>query len=107
MKDWAAGDVQAIFDLFYCQVREASTSAREKARKISQISLAWRSASLSYVRVHRPGLFIGRRGVQLRALERRTGTLVQNAPGGSRGYFMVYHRSKSALAKVEHAAETC
>jgi hypothetical protein len=52
------------------------------------------------LRVSNPGRFIGRRGANLRSLQKRTGTLIHNS--GKDGWF-VYYPNENALDKVEHS----
>jgi hypothetical protein len=80
MIDWASSDVDRLFELATKQLDCISSDARKASavRKSNEfIKLARDMEVESGLKVSNPGMFIGRRGANLRSLQKRTGTVVR------------------------------
>jgi exonuclease 3'-5' domain-containing protein 1 len=109
MVEWASGDVQCMFQLYQHQLKAATTLVADRARQSSLDFLeAASSADVGFVVAKNPGRFIGKRGANIRQLQRSSSTVIYNAPSTMQGYrrnmFMVFYRSEDALQSVERAA---
>jgi hypothetical protein len=111
MVNWAAGDVQCMFELYQLQLEQmplgASAKALAKASSDKFLEMV-REANVGFVVVKNPGRFIGKRGVNIRQLQRATSTNIYDAPptvaGYKRNMFMVFYHSETQLARVRQAA---
>lgn len=112
MIQWASGDVSSMFDLYIKQVEGATslTSAgRSRVATMTDDYFSWKTAQVEFVTVVRDvGRFIGPRGSNIRALQRRTNTIIYKAPSSAPGYtrnmFMVYYRKEESLNSVKRMA---
>ncbi|GFH61095.1 hypothetical protein CTEN210_17571 [Chaetoceros tenuissimus] len=100
MIDWASSDVDKLFTLASKQLASSinKDSAIAESKKYARYARDMKVATGLHVRC--PGLFIGRRGANLRSLQTRTGTLVYQ--DGSNGWFVFYHDT-SSLDTVKRA----
>jgi hypothetical protein len=102
----ASGDVSALTDLHAKQVGDATTAQAMKAQDHTLEYLEYiRRASLGMVHVNNPGMFIGRGGTSLRALQNRTNTLVYGIGKRSEKSFMVFYVDIKDFHAVKRVAE--
>lgn len=107
MVEWASGDVRSMFELQLCQVERATRPIEARAALATDDFLTYaRLAQIATVKV-RPssiGLFIGKRGANLRALEARTKTKIYNRGNRSLGEFIVFYYGAGDLIAVQATA---
>jgi ribonuclease D len=104
MIEWAAGDVSSMFQVYAKQV--ATSCDKKSAENMGEVYLnAAKTAEVANVSVNDVGAFIGRGGINIRALQKRTNTLIY--PRGSRtaGLFMVYYQDAAGLLSVQKRAK--
>ena len=97
---WASSDVDKLFDLADKQLARISPSAQNGAFAMSQenASLVVNMQVRSGSRVRNPGLFIGRRGANIRSIERELGVLCYQKSDG----WFVYFKSEASLKRLLH-----
>ena len=105
MIDWASSDVDKLLELASMQL--AAVSEQGKIRAMAKSKANTTSARDMRVakgmHVRNPGYFIGKGGMNLRSLQRRTGTLVyQMRPGDT---WFVYYPTETALSAVKRKME--
>ena len=93
MIDWASSDVDKLFTLASKQLASAINKDSAVAESKKYVSYARDMIVATGLHVRCPGLFIGRRGANLRSLQTRTGTLVYQ--DGNNGWFVFYHDTYS------------
>jgi exonuclease 3'-5' domain-containing protein 1 len=104
MIEWAAGDVCSLFHVHAKQITAPSHhQVAAEALSETYLNLA-RTASTETLCVHNPGAFIGRGGANLRALMKRTNTLVYPRGDRKAKCFLVYYHSEAALTAVKLSA---
>lgn len=102
---WASGDTQELINVHSQQVDRASESDAQRAKQASNGSLEEaRSAQVITMKVSNPGKFIGRRGANVRELQRVTNTLISTIGRKSSKMFMVFYHSERGLSTVQLAA---
>jgi len=109
MLAWASGDVQFMFDLYQRQLQkvESIPNGVSRARALTLEFLSrCRSAKFSFVTVKNPGIFLGLRGSNLRALQERTCTTIYNRGPRTTKQFMVFYNTETDLAVVTRAASS-
>lgn len=108
MIEWAAGDLGSLFALRERQLDSCSDRAVESAKQLEAESLAFaRSATVSTFRISANiGLFIGKGGSNIRALQRQTGTLIYGKGRRGDNLFMVFYANDRDLARVLQRAGT-
>lgn len=105
---WASGDTRELINVHSQQIDRASESDAERAKQASNGYLEdARSAQVITMRVSNPGKFIGRRGANVRELQRRTNTLISTIGQKSSKMFMVFYHSERELSTVQRAAKRC
>ena len=104
MIEWASGDVTCMFQLYALQVAEASDPAAREAALLSETFLnIGRLAKVESIAPARIGALIGHKGCNIRALQRRTNTLIY--PKGSE--VVVYYHDDAGLREVLRSANKC
>ena len=104
MIDWASSDVDRLFELATKQLDCISSDARKASavRKSNEfIKLARDMEVESGLKVSNPGMFIGRRGANLRSLQKRTGTVVRQESTSKN--WVVYYRNSDDLDTVKRS----
>ena len=99
MIDWASSDVDKLFALADKQLERITDSQKSVAiEKSTTYSIATREMKVvTGLRVGSPGLFIGRRGANIRSLEKQTGTLIYN----DNGAWFVFYDNEASLSTVK------
>lgn len=105
MKNWAAGDVDKLLAVAKKQVTELERRGAEfleKARVLSSDYCKARDMQLArHVKCRKHvGKFIGKGGVNLRNLQKRTGTIVYNDDIDKE--FMIFYNNPTSLTTVKH-----
>jgi len=104
MIEWASSDVDRLFELATTQLDCISSDAREAraVRKSNEfIKLARDMEVESGLQVNNPGMFIGKRGANLRNLQKRTGTMVRQESTSKN--WVVYYRNGDDLNIVNRS----
>jgi ribonuclease D len=99
MIDWASADVNRLFDVETKQLKGISDSGKTRAldKSNEHIRCACEMKVESGLSVRNPGRFIGRRGINLRSLMRRTNTLMYQSGTG----WTVYYSNVKDLEAVK------
>ena len=101
MIEWASSDVDKLFAVAARQLMSISEAGKvtAEAKSKDNTSSARDMKVETGLHVRNPGYFIGKRGANLRDLQKRTGTLIyQQRPGNT---WFVYYPTSSALAVVK------
>ncbi len=106
MIDWASSDIDQLFIVATNQLKAISASKLSvaEAKSAANIYAARNMKVESDLYVSNPGRFIGKRGCNLRKLQRRTRTLIYQKGKSSRGWF-VYYNNRKDLSDVIFAME--
>lgn len=105
MIKWASGDVSLLLKVREYQIKRATEKQVADATERSKINT---SMTLDYkvhtVRVTRPGSFIGTRGANIRALEKKAGILAYPRGERSKNEFMIFYNSDEGRQMAIDAA---
>ena len=106
MIDRALGDIESLFKLYECQRKGVTSHQIAQAEVLSTKYLNARLMSFyPDLRPSRPGRFIGKEGKNVKALAKKSDTLIYQKRGPSRqGSFVVYYNDASGLRQVKDAA---
>ena len=101
MVEWASSDVKSLFALADAQLSGMTSASKSAAMaKSSQYSnKPWGMKVCRVLSVRNPGLFIGRRGQNLRSLQKRTGTLIYS----DNDEWFVYYDDDASLNAVKRS----
>jgi len=103
MKTWASRDVAKLLPLATKQISVLSEAQKQKAATLSSnatrflVDMNLERGLRCMVSI---GLFIGRKGCNLKSLERRTGTRITNR---SQDEWLVYYQNRHSLLQVKQA----
>jgi len=100
MKDWASGDVGQLLSVYEKQVQ----SGHNGEALSMQYAAYTRNMQIGYISVDNPGLFIGRGGCNVRALQKRTNTLIYSRGNRQERKFAVYYRKDKDFSRVREEA---
>ena len=109
MIEWASSDVDKLIRLAreqkgrlsHAQLKEARRKSEQNAESVSKMKL---ERELGLRGGKSPGSFIGKRGANVRSLQRRTGTMIYKDFGAARdNVWMVFYPSQVALDTVKRA----
>mmetsp|Transcript_12525 Transcript_12525/g.26497 ORF Transcript_12525/g.26497 Transcript_12525/m.26497 type:complete len:278 (-) Transcript_12525:429-1262(-) len=107
MIDWASSDVDKLLDV---AIRQGALLEHPRKHRAIAMSSAYASFAkdmemMSGLKVTKPmGEFIGRRGANVRRLQKRTGTLIYRVANNSYdNSYVVYFGSQEALSQVKQA----
>lgn len=106
MVEWAVGDIHGTFQLHARQIAAATPARALEAKALSDDYLdSARTCDVARVIVRNIGMFIGRAGANIRALQNASNTLIYPRGRRDERAFMVYYRTPEGLAAVRrHAA---
>ena len=111
MKQWASADVEKLLLLADRQLQrldnDAMAEARHRSQDFARVVVDMDLAEGVPLRKS-PGLFIGSRGANLRALQKRTGTMIYkdyNHGGQTAKVWLVFYPNVTALDQVKRAME--
>lgn len=102
MVEWAAGDIVSMFDVYAKQLQHSAKKVEEIEAVTAQYLGMARDARVDFVTVRNVRAFIGAKGSNVRALQRRTNTLVypRGKRGDASGRFLVYYSDPANFQKV-------
>ena len=110
MIDWAAGDIESMFDLHRAQTAADTPQRRKTANASAAFFLSTRDRKTGFVTVAAPWRFIGPGGSKIRALRKRTDTEIYSAPSDTPGFhanmYLVYYSSQTSFDAVNVAARS-
>jgi ribonuclease D len=105
MIEWAVGDIQFMFELYTRQIEASTPTSAMEAKALSDTFLdSARSCHVTRVAVRNVGMFIGRAGANIRALQKASNTLVYPRGNRDEGMFLVYYKTPEGLTAVRQRA---
>lgn len=105
MVEWASGDTRELLGVYSRQLDRASDAAALRAKRASDAYLEEaRGAQVTTLRITNPGKFIGRRGLNVLGLQRRTNTLISKIGAKRTHMFMVFYHTEQDLLTVQREA---